>query len=326
LDGKEVSAVKSRRWIFVVMSAVAVAIIIFVGRSLDWHAAWQRVQSLGTWQIIVILLFPLTYHAITALRLRLILDYLGHQLRTRTILGYSIASFAASYLIPSLDLSGKSVKFVFFRSQGVKSPTAVVALSVEAIVGSGTDLIAKFVLFFLLGLAAFLNETLFKIAFAAYSLMLIAFFLPLLKTGFIRHLTARHSIIEFHENLREEYMHLLKNPRQLFILFAVSLIGFALGFLELKIISEFLGILMTGRALFLTYALMHTTWILPTSGGIGTLEGALIGVFYALGQNPVMALALLLTYRLKEFAWVITGLALLATNGINIFKNGNHNR
>jgi len=83
---------------------------------------------------------------------------------------------------------------------------------------------------------------------------------------------------------------------------------------------------MTGRALFLTYALMHTTWILPTSGGIGTLEGALIGVFYALGQNPVMALALLLTYRLKEFAWVITGLALLATNGINIFKNGNHNR
>lgn len=304
---------------------VALAALAWAARSVDWSDAWTRVHTLSTLGITLILAFPASYYAVAALRLGVILKYLGSPVRFRTLAELAVASFAASYILPSLDIAGKSVKFGILKMrERVETEKIVAGLSVEAIVGSGTDIAARLAVFFILGLAAFLHETIFKIALGVAAVSALIFILPLLPLGIVRKLIRRNRIFNAYEAVRREYLRLWTNPKELLAVAGISLASFGLGFLELKIAAELLGIPLAARTLFLVFTAFHSAWLIPTAGGIGTVEGALVGIFLVLGENPVGALAIAITFRLKEFFWVILGLVFLAKNGISILKiNGN---
>jgi uncharacterized protein (TIRG00374 family) len=300
---------------------VAIVALAWTGRNVNWSAAFAMVGTLGWKQIFLILAFPLTYYAVAAWRLGTILRYLGAPIRFRTMLELTIASFAASYLLPSLDLAGKSVKFAILGTKERVEPEKIIpALSVEAIVGSGTDLLMRALLFFLLGLTAFLHQAILKIALGVSITLALFFFLPLVPPAIVRRFIRKEKTRSLYERMRMGFLRLISTPRQLAALIGISVVSFTLGFTEIKIATALVGIPLDAKALFLVFTAFHTAWIIPTPGGIGTVEGALAGIFWTLGGNPLWGIAIAIAFRLKEFVWVFIGLVLLAKNGIRIFK------
>lgn len=307
-----------------VAPVIALGALAWIGRSVNWRSAFAMVGTLGWWQMLVMLAFPATYYAVAAWRLGKILRYLDAPVGFRTLFELTVASFSASYALPSFDFADKSVKFVILGAKERLGPEKIVpALSVEAITGSGTDLITRALLFFLLGLTAFLHQTIFKVALGVSLTLALFFFLPLVPPKAVRKVIRKEKTFEAYERIRTEFLRLVSAPRRLAALVGISLIAFTLGLLEVKTAAMFLGIPLDARALFLVYTALHTARIAPTPGGIGTVEGALTGVFWALGSNPLWGLAIAIAFRLKEFAWVFIGFSLLAKNGINIFTAKN---
>lgn len=301
-----------------------------ISTAIDWQASFRQIRLLEPWQILVIFIFPLTYYLAASLRIAVILKYLGYPIPFRKALEMSTASFAASYILPSFDAAGKSAEFVLIMrsARGINASTAALALLLEGIAGSGTDLIARTALFFLLGLAALLGNPVFQTALGLSLLPLVIFLLPLIPPRIVERAIKARRFVEEYAKIRKQYLSILANPVKLAIPMTISLAGFVLGLAEFLVIGKFLGISVDPKLMFLSYTAFRIVLIMPTAGAIGAIEGALVGIFWSVGQNPVSALAMAMAFRMKEIFWVVIGLSVLAKNGIGIFKlsrqNSNH--
>ena len=105
-----------------------------------------------------------------------------------------------------------------------------------------------------------------------------------------------------------------REPRRLSLSIAFHFIAWLLGTLEAYLMLRFLGVEVSLATAGVIEAfgtgIKFATFLIPAS--LGVLEGGYVATFRALGLGATVGVTFALTRRLREIAWVVVGLVVLA--------------
>lgn len=307
------------KWLKALLVAGLAGAAFLAVRHIDLNAGWQILRSLSLAKIVIIVIFlPLAFNVAVALRWQLLLKSLGYLIPLRKLIAMNIAGFAASTLVPSFDIAGRSAQVFLLSKERVPAASALISISLDAILGTGLDVLIRSLIFLALGIAGvkttfgFIPILAASLIFAGLAVILV--FPDAIRRAMPRAIAERKAIEAFFRHLGEAKARLASGEQRRFILLALvaGLAAVSLGILELGIIAKFLGIRAGFESIILAQTAYRYAGMLP-GGSIGALEQTLVGIFWESGGQLGAALALAL--RFKDLPWILTGLAVLLTSG-----------
>jgi uncharacterized membrane protein YbhN (UPF0104 family) len=298
----------------------------------DWRGAFDIIKNLTWWQSVLIFLLPLIGHIINALRWKLILFLLKveEKVKLQTLLSYIISGFSASYLLPSFDISGKSVRIFLLNKSGVGIANSFISLALEFFIGSAVDIGIRLGAIFILGLG-WIFYGLKSIFWAALplgillSIIFSALFVPqrILRKIIPRMIINISRVSTFLEDLdaaKSKIKLLKENIPVSFAIFILSAMLVFFSATELWLILGFLGEQLSIIDALIISSAFHIAGIFPVIGGVGVLENIFYELFIASGKPVFLAFASIVIIRAKDLFWVLLGLFILSKNGISLIK------
>jgi len=307
------------KWLKVSLVVGLLGAAFFAARNIDFAAGWRIVSSLSPLKIFVIVIFlPLAGNLATALRWQLILRALGYSIGLGKLIRINLAGFAASTLIPSLDLAGRSAQILLASKEGLPAATALVSVSLDAIIGSGADLLLRVLLLSTLGLIGSGNgfgpvqiiAALVIVAGALATLILAPLIHPILPKS-IGEYPAVKTFFERLADARARFAD-ARQRRWIVLAAAAAIVFFGLGLAEMAIIAQFVGVRPSAQNLLLAQTAYRYAGLMPAAS-LGALERTLVDIFWENGGENGIALALAL--RFKDLPWILTGILILAASG-----------
>jgi uncharacterized membrane protein YbhN (UPF0104 family) len=222
------------------------------------------------------------------------------------------------------------MRAVLIHRKGVATTDAVLSLSLELLIGTAIDVVARTLVIFGFGfwwLFRNIDSGALLWTTPLLVILFIIFLIPVLPKKTVDRLvppTIKHlpHISEFIAGLMESRTKLetlRSKPAILAAVIALSLLLVTIISVELWLITRFLesnAPLMFG---FIYSTVLPLAAAFPVVGGVGVLENMMHEVFSALSQPAGLAAATILIWRFKDLVWVIMGLAVLAKNSISVF-------
>ncbi|MFT4310999.1 MAG: lysylphosphatidylglycerol synthase transmembrane domain-containing protein [Candidatus Woesearchaeota archaeon] len=251
---------------------------------------------------------------------------------------YVLAGHAVSFFTPSAKLGGEPVKALLLSREKIsfeKSLSSVVIDKTIELTCSG--------LFFFIGVILLLfgyvltPGTTFAISIISLFFLLIVvifnyrvmrgkrFFHPLFK--YFNPSKAKW-VLKFEKKLKDfeklivKFYH--KDKSYFIYVFLLTLLSWALMFIEYSVAVSILGLNLGLLELFLIISFMGAAYLFPVPMAVGSLEASQVGVFKIIGLQASFGLALALLIRLKDIILAFLGVIVLFFYGfksLSVFSN-----
>jgi len=253
----------------------------------------------------------------------MVLVAVKHNVPFAKLLSLRLSEWAFGYITPFARMGGEPIMAYLFKKEcKIEYKEGIAVIILNKVMDWAAALIITIIgiLLFMLSYSGYLSK---KMSFAIIAAVLILsvltylFFIKIGKReGFFSAVTKYFKKI-FHSNIHngvlkvENELHdfFRKNKRRVIIALCISLIINLLTIANYKILALFLGANLSVVQLLMIFALITVAYLVPTPGSLGSLEGAMAIVFYALGYGAGVGVAFALI--LRSFELILTGLGLL---------------
>jgi hypothetical protein len=296
---------------------VALPVLGWALRQIPAGEIWSTLSALTLGQLLILAGINLIVLLLFTSRWWLILRSLGYRLPFISLIAYRLAGFGISYFTPGPQIGGEPLQVHLTRERhAVPAPTAVAAVSMDKIL----ELLSNFS-FILLGVWVILRS---RVAQVDLSLPLILpaavlFVLPAAYltaiwfdqqplTRLIRQLPARlawHPVAQKTSRLlalAEERMtgFCRHSPKAFFQIILLSALTWLLVIFEYWLSLYFLGYTLEAYQVISLLTAARVAFMLPSPGGLGTLEASQVLMFEALGFNPALGISISLLVRGRD--------------------------
>ena len=301
------------------------AILWWAMRDIPLAEIWNAISGLRPWQILVLVSFNTLIMMTFSGRWWLILRAQGHRLPYLTLVGYRLASFGVSYFTPGPQFGGEPLQVILTpEKHQVPATTAIAAVSLDKIL----ELIANFT-FLVIGLVLLLQTGFLHGALPGWLLILIlalfatpGLYLVTLWLGarplasLMGRIPARLASLPAMRALRESTLSAeaqiggfcQRKPGTLFQAMLLSLFVWLAMVTEYWLTLRFLGLSLDLASTVSLLTIARAAFLLPSPGGLGTLEAAQVLAFQAFGLNPALGLSTALLIRARDVSFGALGL------------------
>lgn len=265
-------------------------------------------RRLQVWQVLA----WLTLNGVALLTLNgrwwAILHGLGYPIPSLRLVRYRLAAFGLSYFTPGPQFGGEPLQiYLIERDYQVPRPVALAALALD----KSLELVVNFA-FLALGVAVvgrmglLGTSALNRVAFGTVFLLAIPFaYLFAILTGqhplsrllafFSPHLAA---VARESESRATAFCH--RAPGAFGFACVVSVVSWGVLIAEYWLLLAFLGLELSLAQTVAALTAVRLAFLLPSPGGLGTLEASQLLVFSALGLDPAVGLSASLLIRLRD--------------------------
>ena len=304
---------------------LALPALWWVFRSMPVKDIWSTVISLEMWQVFVLVGLNAIILLLFTSRWWLLLRSLGYRVNIVSLLSYRLAGFGVSYFTPGPQFGGEPLQVHLTSGKhNVPSPVAVAAVSLDKLI----ELLTNFS-FIMVGAVVVLRSKIFAseislptLAVAAALFLLPAAYLLSISTGrkpltwlaerAPTRLTAHRHYMRAAQNLSASEAQLVlffqQKPRALIPVISISALTWLLVIAEYWMMIYFLGETLTGVQIISLLTAARIAFLLPSPGGLGTLEASQVLVMGAFGLSPILAISASLLIRGRDIALGSLGL------------------
>lgn len=317
-------ALKLRRWRGLIW-LLALPALWWVVRSIPLEEIWSTLDHLALWQIGALVVLNLIILLLFTSRWWLVLRVLGYRPPLISLVGYRLAGFGISYFTPGPQFGGEPLQIQLTR-QKHKVPTAaaVAAVSLDKLL----ELLTNFS-FILIGAVVVLRSQIFSETLPL-PLMGMAVAIFMLPAGYMLaiwlgrkpitraadRLTSRLPIhhwgiraVRTLASAEEQLVHIFRQkPTALILIALLSGLVWLLIIAEYWLTISFLGESLAGYQVVMLLTAARVAFLLPSPGGLGTLEASQILVMGAFGLSPALAISASLLIRGRDLALGSLGL------------------
>jgi uncharacterized protein (TIRG00374 family) len=304
---------------------LALPALWWVFRSMPVKDIWSTVISLEMWQVFVLVGLNAIILLLFTSRWWLLLRSLGYRVNIVSLLSYRLAGFGVSYFTPGPQFGGEPLQVHLTSGKhNVPSPAAVAAVSLDKLI----ELLTNFS-FIMVGAVVVLRSKIFAsevslptLAVTAALFLLPAAYLLSISTGnkpltwlaerAPARLTAHRHYQRTAQNLSASEAQLVfvfqQKPLALIPVISTSALTWLLVIAEYWLMIYFLGETLTGVQVISLLTAARIAFLLPSPGGLGTLEASQVLVMGAFGLSPILAISTSLLIRGRDIALGSLGL------------------
>jgi len=305
----------TRKILVAIFTLVGAAMLVWSLRHIGINRVIAALAMIRPWQIAVILVLPFIAFAIAALRLKILLKGFGQEAQFFRLWRLIFTGFVVSYIAPSFDLSGQTVKALILSSQGLPRPAAMAALAVD----SASRFLVNTVggLLVAAGVVRYLG--IYRSAISAATLTLIGVALAAIilwnflrgggsMTHFLhRYLPTRHrQDFEDFDRLLIDFSR--SGRRSILSAILISAGGYIFEILGVAMALWFLGRKPDILSVAVIYLAIYVPKALPVPGGLGFAEagGALAPAL--IGSSGALGLTVALLLRARDLTGLTVGI------------------
>lgn len=281
-------------------------------RNVSFTAVFHTLQQFKLWQFATLTLLNGLIIALLTARWWLILWGLGHKLPFLMTIGHRLASFGVSYFTPGPQFGGEVVQVLLVeKKHAVPRTTAVSSVALD----KSIELLVNFS-FLLIGVLVVLQSSIMAAGdgwkTAVFALLLLSipllyltaiwrghhpltrfirFFQPLFnyRQSWLQRFETAVSSLATSEEQASNFCH--HAPRFLWAAMATSLVGWVMMVFEFGIMLIFLGADVSALQVVMILTAVRIAFLLPTPGGLGTVETALLLALPQFNIDPAIGLS-----------------------------------
>lgn len=274
---------------------------------------------------------------ITAYRWKMIIKVGGSDVPIGKVTLHTFAGFMMSYLTPATLLSGEPIRIYLLKKDNHISTSegtfSVIADKVLEVTGVVIFIAISIILALSKGLLGQENLLTSVITIViTCGLLALFYWLTISGRGFFRtifRLFGGHKMKKI-QHLEEKIWNTEKKISTFFLhhkkVFVISLLLSAAAWfirvIEFTILLYFLNIHLTFSETFVIAYLPMITMLMPIPGGLGILESGTAALMTILGQDPHVAVTVILLTRIRDIIWVTIGLIHTSNHSIqSIWKS-----
>jgi uncharacterized protein (TIRG00374 family) len=311
------------RWIWLAWLLAPLLLWLAI-RQAPLEGVWQAVLRLKVWQLAVLMGVNLLILSAQSGRLWLILRAFGQRVPFFSVMGCRLAGFALSYFTPGPQVGGEPLQvFLLKKKHGTPTTSGVASVFLDKVL----EILANFT-FLTLGLAvaALSNQAVGKVSPWFWLFLPLVAIIPALHLFLVLrggqpltqvlgrlqrrfHASWLGSAVEHAGHAeREIEIFYREKPSDFFQVIGLTVLDWALLIGEFTLILSFLGAAVSlGQAIVILTA-ARIAFLMPSPGGIGTLEASQVFALGAAGFNPGIGLAVSLVMRARDLSLGLAGL------------------
>ena len=301
---------------------LVVALLWWVLRSVSLSDLWAVLKHLGGLQILALLALNALIAFAFGWRWWLVLRALGYKLSYPLLASYQLVCSSISYFTPGPHFGGEPLQvYLLSRRHAVPVPLATASVALDKLL----EVLVNFS-FLVAGVAITLQSQVAPGALSqggaavAVALLIVPLaFLGLLYAGKrpISGLAARlpgwlrprDSLLKVVEETEDHAIRACReHPGLIAAAVSGSVVIWGAMFLEFWLSTLFLGLSLTWVQLVCIVTVARVALLLPSPGGLGTLEAGQVLMMQWLGLDPAVGLALSLLIRARDILFGIIGL------------------
>ena len=304
---------------------LALPVLWWMFRSIPVGEIWSSLQQLRLWQILALAAINLVIILLFTCRWWLVLRSMGYRLPFLSLVGYRLAGFGVSYFTPGPQFGGEPLQVRLIRDRhNMPLSTAVGSVSLDKLL----ELLVNFSFIFV-GVMVVLRSRVFRdnlplpllffsiILFslpAAYLFVIwsgrrpftwLASLLPSRLDGYPLSNKVKY-IVSTSEDQMVNFCR--QKPRSLFWIMVLSLFTWLIVIIESWSTLYFLGYHLDVLQIISLLTAARIAFMLPSPGGMGTLEASQVLMMQALGLDPALAISASLLIRGRDLLLSSLGL------------------
>jgi uncharacterized protein (TIRG00374 family) len=301
---------------------LVIVLLWWVLSAVSLSDVWRVLQNLTGAQIAVLLALNVLIAFTFGWRWWLVLRAQGFSIPYPILASYRLVCFSISYFTPGPHLGGEPLQvYLLHRRHGVPVPAATASVALDKLI----EVLVNFT-FLLLGVVITLQAQIAPGALNTEAVLLATLLLaiPVIFLGMLY--TGRHPVSSlarrlplrvrpqerFLDAIAETEDHAIQACREHPGAISLAVIGSAVVwialFLEFWVATYFLGLNLTWVQLVSIITVARVSVLLPSPGGLGTLEAGQVIVMQWLGLDPAAGLGLSLLIRVRDVLFGIIGL------------------
>lgn len=301
---------------------LVVVLLWWVLRSVSLSDVWDVLKNLTGAQILTLLAFNGLIAFTFGWRWWLILRAQGVSIPYPILASYRLVCFSISYFTPGPHFGGEPLQvFLLNRRHGVPISVATASVALEKLI----EVVVNFS-FLLAGVVVTLQAQIAPGALSGEAVV-IAMILLAVPLGFLGMLyTGRHPIsglvaylsarlrlsVRSLAIIGETEDHAIRacreHPGAIFAALLGSVVVWCALFFEFWLSTHFLGLSLTWVQLVCIVTVARAALLLPSPGGLGTLEAGQVMMMQWLGLDPAAGLGLSLLIRARDVLFGVIGL------------------
>lgn len=305
-------AVNWRKILVAIFTLAGAVMLVLTLRHIGLESVVEALRMIRSWQIAVILVLPCLTFAIAAWRLKILLAGFGQEANFFYLWRLIFTGFVVSYIAPSFDLAGQTVKALILSSQGISRPAAMAALAIDAmarfLVNSVGALVVAVGVVGYLGIYSSLRTATFStLVIVAVAAIILWRFLRGggSMTKFLHRYLPTHHRQDF-EDFDQMLVKFVRGSRRpILAAILISALGYALEIVEVGIVLWFLGRKPELLTVLVIYLAIYVPKTLPVPGGLGFAEAGGAFAPALIGSSGALGLSVALLLRARD----LTGLA-----------------
>jgi uncharacterized protein (TIRG00374 family) len=316
--------IQKRPLLQLVFWTLALLLLTWIVSTIPLGQTWIALSQLQVWQIGALVLINLGVLLVLNGRWWLLLRGLGYEPPFLTLTGHRLAAFGVSYFTPGPQFGGEPVQVILVeREHGVARPAALTAVSLD----KSLELTTNFA-FLLAGVVVVLKSGLLVDYLTGETAVLTTLFMLGLPLLFLtatwrgwQPLTRMwrwgqhwplwrwrpawqqtYDRIGHTIQISEEEATRFCRERPLILAMAllVSVLSWLVMILDYWLMLIFLGDPVTVGQTIILLTAARIAFLLPSPGGLGTLEASQLLAFSAVGLNPATGISLSLLIRMRD--------------------------
>lgn len=313
------------KWLLALLWLTALLLAAWTLAQLPFAAIGQTLRALTLPDSLLWLLLNAAILATAAWRWRQLASALNAMLPLFTLLRLRLAGSTVNFLTPGPHLGGEPLQLYWlYRLCGLPLQRAMLVLGLDRFFELGTNFSVLLTALALLALSSTLalQDSLQVAMFLLLVLLILAgsavvlLQQPAWMTTRLQRLAQRwqqhprlQQIDSHWQQLGSELRAAIEiHPARLWQALGLSLLGWLLLVSELALLLHYAGVTPTLPRLLLILVAMRLAMLLPTPGGLGTVEAALLWSFQLLQLSPAAAISLMALIRLRDALVLVAGL------------------
>lgn len=304
---------------------LALPALWWVFRSVPLEEIRSTVGSLALWQVFVLIGLNAIILLLFTSRWWLVLRSLGCRVNLLSLVSYRLAAFGISYFTPGPQFGGEPLQVHLTSGrQNVPAPVAVAAVTLDKLI----ELLTNFS-FILVGISVILRNKAFAsqlplpiLVITAALFLLPAAYLLSIPTGrkpltrlaeraparLARNWYYKSAVQNLSASEAQLVFFFQKKPRALIPVTSISALTLLLVVAEYWLMVYFMGETLTGYQVVSLLTAARIAFLLPSPGGLGTLEAGQVLLMSAFGLSPIFAISASLLIRGRDIALGSLGL------------------
>lgn len=291
---------------------------------------WDTISNINLKYLIPYLITVILIYSALVFRWKIIIDAGNVKIPYRRLYLYKLAGYAISYVTPMAHLGGEPVRGMLLKRDGLSAQEGMSTVLIDKSIEFSTDIILGCIgLFVLLTTFSFTqNSFFFVLALVLSGLgLIILFYYSMLKGKYFFMRFFEFIKLYKFKRLRNFLKQMRKTEDNMLAFFKnhkyafrnATLIQFALWFMmffEYKYLLLMLGVDLPLIHIFLVFAIVGVSYVMPVPAALGTMEAGNVGVLALSNTKSSVGLAVSIIVRLKDLTITALGFIFLAYIGV----------